>query len=886
MSIYCKMDDLVTESDVEQKFLYQFLTEGYPLGCSYIPTYILTKHNIKPYVIGKSKQTYYFPDYIIKFDGVPIMVIEAKRPGIDVYAAFAEARLYANELNAKFSHNINPCKKIVVSNGEKTLAGYYDQEIPIIDICFEDFVVGNIKFAELLEFASYNTLNEYYKKIIKKVKGEARFSRPVGQIGGKRAQNSELKENNFGRIISLDYNNILIPESEDEYKDIVKNAYVESKRREQHVEPILKTIRSIKLPSVDDATYISSEDASPLFGGIEGYIQDKNRKHSLILLIGSVGSGKSTFIRYLKYMVVSRQTDLVNKTEWLVINMNNAPISRETIYDWLIDAVLKKIKEHFSECDFGEKEFLLKLYSHEIKEFENGIGDFISADQKLYYQELYQLVKCAMQDKKLTLLRLIEFININKRKECIIVLDNVDQGAPQDQLLMFQVAEWFRNQFRCLIILPMRDTTYNIHRTVPPLDTVVKELVFRIDPPDLLTVLQLRLKYIYRLNKADNRNIYTLENGMNVVVDKNEYIEYFKNVLNSIRKDNLVKNIFYSITGRDTRSGIELFIDFCKSGHLSSREIFTINATGGEYVIPNYIMMNAILRGNRHYYSDIDSRIKNLFASEYNDDWVDPFIRVDILRWLDKFKNNIGPNGTKGFYKSGSMIEDLSSLGHSEEVVIRELRYLIRSKLILSENTNEEVDTNDLIRISQYGSLHIHLLNNITYLAACSEDVLYKNTEIIKNISDRITGKIGDGYLSKTTVIHNVEDMLDYLKDYKSQYISRPNDIINIINFEMYDLEECYHALTQAKSNASSLLSIEEKIKKFPEGTILECMVISLKEYGIFITLDFVEEGFIPGSKLLGYHPYDFEITDIVLARVVAYREKHKRFELEFIEKI
>ncbi len=490
------------------------------------------------------------------------------------------------------------------------------------------------------------------------------------------------------------------------------------------------------------------------------------------------------------------------------------------------------------------------------------------------------------KDKDLTLKCLLRYIRIRFRKECIIVLDNVDKGSNQDQLLMFQVAEWFRNQFSCLIVLPLRDSTYNVYRTVPPLDTVIKDLVFRIDPPDLLTVLQLRLKYIYHLEKQvlDNKN-YEVENGMKVIIKNNEQLEYFKAILNSIRQDSLIKNIFYSITGRDTRSGIELFIDFCKSGHLLSKDIFTIKATEGEYVMPNFTMMNAILRGNRYYYSDLESKIKNLFSAEYDDEWVDPFARVDILKWLDNMKNSTGSSGTKGFHKAEILINSLSVIGHKEDVIYRELCYLINNKLIIAESYSDELEKADLIRISQFGILHLYLLSNITYLAACSEDVIYKNLDITKKISDRITGQIGDGYLSRTTVIYNVEDMLDYLRDYRLQYLSISSELISSCNVELYNLEDCFNSLDKIKMHSKDILSIDEKNKRYPKGTIKECIVTSVRSYGIFVSIDFEEEGFIPKKRLLNLDSDGFEITDIILAKIIEYRSDHKRFELELIEK-
>ena len=48
---------------------------------------------------------------------------------------------------------------------------------------------------------------------------------------------------------------------------------------------------------------------------------------------------------------------------------------------------------------------------------------------------------------------------------------------------MFQAAQWLQNTFKCLVILPLRDETYDNHRNEPPLDTALKDLVFRIEPP-------------------------------------------------------------------------------------------------------------------------------------------------------------------------------------------------------------------------------------------------------------------------------------------------------------------------------------------------------------------------------------------------------------------
>jgi hypothetical protein len=68
---------------------------------------------------------------------------------------------------------------------------------------------------------------------------------------------------------------------------------------------------------------------------------------------------------------------------------------------------------------------------------------------------------------------------------------------------MFQVAQWVQQEFRCLVVLPIRDITYDRYRTEPPLDTALKGLVFRIEPPPLTDVLQARVRLALEEMRSD-----------------------------------------------------------------------------------------------------------------------------------------------------------------------------------------------------------------------------------------------------------------------------------------------------------------------------------------------------------------------------------------------
>ena len=121
--MFCTGDDLTTESDVEQKFLWPLLTSETPTGLGYLPVDIKTKPDIRSLRIDKgTAKKLYHPDYVIVIAGMPVFIVEAKRPSEDPLEALREARLYAQELNASFATGINPCSRIISSNGLLTVS--------------------------------------------------------------------------------------------------------------------------------------------------------------------------------------------------------------------------------------------------------------------------------------------------------------------------------------------------------------------------------------------------------------------------------------------------------------------------------------------------------------------------------------------------------------------------------------------------------------------------------------------------------------------------------------------------------------------------------------------------------------------------------------------
>lgn len=245
-----EVNNLLNESDVEQKLVFPLLTESQPFGLGYLPEAILTKVNIKKHLIGKGEgKKLYYPDYLVLNSALPVMVVEAKTPGENLSEGYREARLYAAEINSSFASQVNPAKYVVAVNGIEIWYGYSDQHDPLGKILCANLNRYSPQLGELIDFASWTKLSDHAKSISSIIRPDHKF-KPRRLIGGSAVQNEEISINSFGATVTSAISHIFNPQNTEDRINIVKNAYVSSNRRQRYINPIDRIIRAARPPSV------------------------------------------------------------------------------------------------------------------------------------------------------------------------------------------------------------------------------------------------------------------------------------------------------------------------------------------------------------------------------------------------------------------------------------------------------------------------------------------------------------------------------------------------------------------------------------------------------------------------------------------------------------
>lgn len=845
-----QVHDLENESDVEQKFLYGLLTEGLPIGMALPGSMIQTKANLRRFKIGKGGETkLYYPDYVVVMYGMPLVVVEAKAPSESVEEGYRQARLYAHELNALFHTGLNPVRFIIASNGIELWYGYADQSEPISKPLLTDLGPYSNDIAGLQELISWGKLSVRAQDIAQSMRPDGLF-KPRRLLGGSTFQNEEVGVNTFGATITTEISAIFNPTTSEERTFIAKHGYIPSRMRERYIDPIDRVIRAARPHSETDAFLL--EDTSRPAEIISRLKSRASLEHKVLLIIGSVGSGKTTFIDYLQRVALPK--DLIESTVWCRLDMNAAPVSSLEIYNWLRRELILACRDSLPDQDFDDLDTIKRIFAVDINRFNKGVGRLYADNQSLYCEKLAELIDGIQKDLHLVAQGHVRYCCGDRGRLCVIVLDNCDKKTRDEQLLMFEAAQWLQKEFRALIILPMRDETYDNHRSHPPLDTALKDMVFRIEPPLFQNVLLSRVKLaMLELNKESTEKLcFSLPNGITVEYPKSDQAYYLTSIVKSLfEHDRFVRRMIVGLSGRNMRDAMEIFLEFCNSAHIGEDQIFKIRQSEGRHTLPLHQVATVLMRMNRRFYDSDHSYVKNIFSANREDARPSFFCRYMILRWLREKFSNAGTDGLKGYYHKGAIKQELISYGLSPDMLDREFNYLLASRCVIAEHLRlDSLVDEDLVRIGPAGFVHLDLVGNVSYLASVAEDTFFSD----RNQAERIATRIKDQgrHLHIQTAVDNATEVIEYLQRVRQQ-LTPPNGSFladDRLSF-LTDISVAEGALSSVR-HSFSLDAWFDADKRWPRKSTTTATVVNVVPFGCFAELPDGLHGLIHNSKLRG----------------------------------
>jgi hypothetical protein len=790
-----------SEGDVETQIALPILTLSEFL-CVPLDE-IRSKEGISARDIGKGskRKVGYIPDFCVYKQSLPVLVVEAKAPTKDVAQAYDEARLYASEINRSFAHGSNPCCRIVATNGILLLAGHWDAD-PVISTRVDAIRPASPILDQLIALLGNKQLECLVLPISDALRSKG-FKRPFNQGAGPTQIASKIEPNTFAADLAPVLRRYFSSRDQSTNEDIYRRAYISSNEVTSY-DRILESFLKDRLSRAKRRTEIKTtrRKSEVITKTISSFDEKRPANGDIQLVIGGVGVGKSLFAR--RYKEFLQPETLSDKNHWAFLNFNNAHEDVTRWNDWVCEAFTTSVIEEGAPLNLRDASDQERVFANDL------------ADRKAFYDrmEAVQAGRGALEQARdieqwrQDFLKLTRGIARYLQGDCgdnlIVVFDNVDRREAAAQLAAFQTALWFMDQTRCLVILQMRDSTFEAYKNEPPLDTYRTGQIFHISPPRFVDVVNRRLELSLEAlaDEAPEQVRFQTRSGIKITYPKSHAGEFLKGVyIELFQKPNNVSRILEALAGRNVRRALDMFMAIITSGHMPEDVIASVAQGSGFRSFPEYRILRALMRQDHRYFNNNSGFIANIFNCDSR--WQRPtnLLIPELLFYLLGQRKLRGDNGQTGFVALSRLLLDMDALGFVRDDTRDAARFCLEKGLIEVETSSlDTIRDRDSIKASASGWAHMRILSSRTeYLASVLPTTPLDDKQLSARIFDLMQTENRSGQVYFHQSLQLVEAFESYLRKQNQMLSVHPGFAGRKQSGSVYVLSKIQEALTFAR---------------------------------------------------------------------------------------
>lgn len=456
----------------------------------------------------------------------------------------------------------------------------------------------------------------------------------------------------------------------------------------------------------------------------------KNHRPLAILILGTVGTGKTTFLQYTRRVASSRYFEKRKDQpypHWIDIDFrsfskNESPI--EFIYSQLFEYI--NIDDFFKDYNRS----IRSAYKSEIDALKSGPLFLIAKDEKEFEKKITEVImsdyekKVPYVDKQLTYGA--------KRSPIFLVIDNVDQFEDDEtQSQIFSDAIAIASRLNINLIIAMRESTYVNHRASPTFDAFDFD-PFHIEPPEIPSVLSRRFFLTAQL-LSGKKGSFTALNGANFDVDD---LSVFIDIVKSSVLGTEIGERIDVLANHDVRLALRMTREFLARGYTDPAKALRKYKAESKYTLPKQEAFRSILLGNQSVYSEEFSVIGNPFDSRLGRSNGE-LLRLFVLAALVK---QSGSNG--GGYIDGPNIRDnLKAIGFSESDTLDVLGDLCHFRFAHTKSHGKADFSSSYFASRLGGHVLRNLISDFTFIENVMMDTFVADKtcwDQLKNISTQV----------------------------------------------------------------------------------------------------------------------------------------------------
>ena len=485
-----------------------------------------------------------------------------------------------------------------------------------------------------------------------------------------------------------------------------------------------------------------------------------------LLVLGSVGSGKTTYLNYTREVVTADFFAIRKDREyphWIYVDLR-AVSSSERASDAIYDAIFAYIKQDdfFSTWDRAGR----SAYKEEIESLRRGPLSLSAKSEDDFNDRVSDVVMADYKNIKPYVDKLIKYAS--SKKPVFLVIDNVDQFESEKfQGEVFADSISFASRFNINLVLAMRETTFVRHRNHPSFDAFDFDPL-SIEPPEISAVLSRRFLVMRKSLEGKSGN-FIAENGAKFDV---EDLSVFADLVQQSVLGTEIGNRIEVLANKDVRLALRMTREFLERGYTEPGKAISFYRANGSYVLPKHEAFRAILLGNQNIYSEAFSTIGNPFDARLSKS-SSQMLRLFILAALVKF----GSDATAE-YIEGSAIRDVCRrLGYGDTSVLRVLGDLCKLRFCQTASYENPTFASVFSATRLGGYIIRDLIAEFTFLEAMMMDTFIAHDGLwdrMKSLSRQI---IAERDTVKKIQLR-VERVKDFWKNVSDQYYLLSSDAL------------------------------------------------------------------------------------------------------------
>lgn len=490
-----------------------------------------------------------------------------------------------------------------------------------------------------------------------------------------------------------------------------------------------------------------------------------------IIIIGSKGAGKTTFINYLFKTKINEKT--LSNHPYVYVDFRQYFNQDKSIdIEKIAEDVIEYLFENYSELELHSVKVLKRIYFKEIKRNDEGIWDDLKENNKNEYNRKLRDFFEVKQQSFLEHLEMISKYLIRERLiRLLLVFDNADQFDSKLQERVFLLANSLNRRANCGVIVSLREGYYYKWRNSPPFDAFESN-VYHISAPRYNEVLQKRINYTLSRIELEGKT-YGVTKGYKVQIDNHSVYEFLyglKNSLFSIENSEMMDFLNYS-SFPNIREGLRLFKQFLVSGYTDVSEYIMrvrfSNNQDNRVFIPIHEFFKTIGLNNKLYYNHETSVIPNLFYPI--EDSNDHFIKIWILKYLQK-QLDTGGNATK-YILISNLLNFFANIGYRIPQLKKVIIELLKEELVETDDVISDIDWELLsesdfnICLSAKGSYYLkNAKNRFHYYDLILQDTPIFSKDHFDRIKENFPLANDKGARNISERLITVKEFINYLK--------------------------------------------------------------------------------------------------------------------------